>query len=276
MLRRLATRRNNTIRTTQYRPHINLNNQSKLVNGISSQLLRSYCEPAVKLDIKKVKELRDITKAGVKDCRDALLASNNDVEAATTWLLGKHAQVAGKKSGRIALEGGVIVTKRDDKHLIMEFNCETDFGVQDIFTDVAQTVSETILDQDAYGKTAEELLELQPAGQEKNINGIIEELSYQLRENVNVRRYQQFPTQPNEKAHIYQYVHNSRFTNKGGHSFGQTGVLIEIEPEAELDQKQKSALDDFGPKLCMQIAAYGPKKIAPEQEGEKEIDETTG
>ena len=74
-----------------------------------------------------LKELRERTGAGVLDCKKALDATNNDIEAAIQWLREKGMAKAVKKASRVSAEGLFNVIVEGNKALVYELNCETDF-----------------------------------------------------------------------------------------------------------------------------------------------------
>jgi len=74
-----------------------------------------------------VKELREITSAGMMDCKKALNETNGDLEAATDWLRTKGIAKADKKAGRVAAEGLVAVASDGTTSAVVEVNSETDF-----------------------------------------------------------------------------------------------------------------------------------------------------
>ncbi|HBD06367.1 MAG TPA: elongation factor Ts [Firmicutes bacterium] len=77
--------------------------------------------------IELIKVLRDRTGAGIMDCKRALVANNNDVEASISWLREKGIAKVAKKSSRIAAEGLSTVKIEGDAAVVVEVNCETDF-----------------------------------------------------------------------------------------------------------------------------------------------------
>ena len=74
-----------------------------------------------------VKELRELTGAGMMDCKKALSETNGDITAATEWLREKGIAKANKKGSRIAAEGLANIYVKDNKAVILEVNSETDF-----------------------------------------------------------------------------------------------------------------------------------------------------
>ncbi len=74
-----------------------------------------------------VKELREVSGAGMMDCKKALSENGGDLEQAVDWLRKKGLAAAAKKAGRVAAEGLVAVVSSDKKGVLVEVNSETDF-----------------------------------------------------------------------------------------------------------------------------------------------------
>lgn len=97
---------------------------------------------------KSVKELREMTGAGMMDCKKALTETNGDIEKAVEFLREKGLAAAAKKAGRVAAEGLVktYITEDNKKAGIVEVNCETDFvakteDFQDLVKDIAMQIA---------------------------------------------------------------------------------------------------------------------------------------
>ena len=117
----------------------------------------------------QVKDLREKTGAGMLDCKKALEETNGDIDAAIDWLREKGISKAAKKADRIAAEGVAAILTKGNKAVIVEVNAETDFVAKnEKFTDMVNTILETIIDSDA--KTLEDALKL------STNEGTIEEL----------------------------------------------------------------------------------------------------
>jgi elongation factor Ts len=100
--------------------------------------------PAVKVDAKLVKQLRDATGAGMMDCKKALAETGNNVEEATAWLRKKGMASADKKASRIAAEGAVVSYIHAGSRIgvLLEVNCETDFVARgDRFKELANDLA---------------------------------------------------------------------------------------------------------------------------------------
>src|SRR5690625_3561503 len=94
---------------------------------------------------KMVKELRDRTGAGMMDCKKALEETNGDIEKAIDYLRETGVAQAAKKADRIAAEGSTYIEIVDNKAVLIEVNCETDFVtknevLQQLLVDIAKHV----------------------------------------------------------------------------------------------------------------------------------------
>ena len=193
-----------------------------------------------------VKELREMTGAGMMDCKKALTEADGNMEKAVEILREKGLAASAKKAGRIASEGMVEVYLAEDNKVgaIVEVNSETDFVAKNqVFRDyvaaVAKQASETTAaDMDAFFEEKWAL---------DNQYTVREALSQQVAvigENLNIRRFEKF-----EKAQagkLVSYIH-------GG---GRIGVMIELACENEAEE-----LVELGKNIAMQIAALNPKFI---------------
>ena len=193
-----------------------------------------------------VKELREMTGAGMMDCKKALTEADGNMEKAVEILREKGLAASAKKAGRIASEGMVEIFLSEDNKVgaIVEVNSETDFVAKNqVFRDyvaaVAKQASETTAaDMDAFFEEKWAL---------DNQYTVREALSQQVAvigENLNIRRFEKY-----EKAQagkLVSYIH-------GG---GRIGVMIELACENEAEE-----LVELGKNIAMQIAALNPKFI---------------
>lgn len=188
-----------------------------------------------------VKELRERTGAGMMECKKALETSNGDIEAAIEELRKSGAAKAGKKAGRIAAEGAIIiVTSTDGKQAAMlEINCETDFVARDAnFTAFAKAVAETALAAKMADVAALSTQQLQ--GDARTVEEARQELVTKVGENIQIRRI--FFSDP-VAATVGAYTHGNRI-----------GVVV------ELDTDNKELARD----IAMHIAASRPIVVSPE------------
>ena len=117
-----------------------------------------------------VKELRELTGAGMLDCKKALDEVNGNMEEAITYLREKGISKAQKKSSRIAAEGLALSKVNGNKAVIVEVNSETDFVAKnEEFINLINAIADTLLGSSA--KTVEEALELKCG--DKTINDLI-------------------------------------------------------------------------------------------------------
>ena len=106
-----------------------------------------------------VKELRELTGAGMLDCKKALEACEGNIEKSSEWLREKGISKAAKKADRIACEGLVNILIEGNKAVIIEVNSETDFVAKnDEFKDLIKTISNVLINSNV--KTVEEALKL--------------------------------------------------------------------------------------------------------------------
>ena len=206
-----------------------------------------------------VKELREMTGAGMMDCKKALSETDGDMDAAVEYLRKNGQAKAEKKAGRIAAEGIVMAEVRDDKTAaIVEVNSETDFVaknaefqgfVKDV---VAQVIASDAKDMDAF------MAESWNADAGKTVKDALTEKISVIGENLNIRRFEKIVSD----GCVVAYIH-------GG---GRIGVLVEADTDVVNDEV-KTCLKN----VAMQVAAMSPKYVSREEvpedyiEHEKEI-----
>ena len=189
-----------------------------------------------------VKELREMTGAGMMDCKKALNETNGDMDAAVDFLREKGLATAQKKAGRIAAEGIVMTALTDDakKAVVVEVNAETDFVAknekfQGYVADVAaQALKTSAADIDAF---------LAEPWEKDNSKTVAEELAAQIAvigENMNIRRFEQVSE---ENGFVASYIHAG----------GKIGVLIDVETDVIND-----AVKEMAKNIAMQAAALKP------------------
>lgn len=206
-----------------------------------------------------VKELREMTGAGMMDCKKALNETNGDLDAAVEYLRKNGQAKAEKKAGRIAAEGIVKTVVKDDKvAAIVEVNSETDFvaknaDFQAYVAEVAeQAVASDAADMDAF------MAEAWAADTSKTVKDALVEKIAVIGENLNIRRFEKVVAE----GCVVSYIH-------GG---GRIGVLIEADTDVVNDDI-KACLKN----VAMQVAAMSPKYVSREEvdpsflEHEKEI-----
>ena len=208
---------------------------------------------------KSVKELREMTGAGMMDCKKALVATEGDIEKAVEFLREKGLAAAAKKAGRVAAEGIVKTFVSADKKTaaMVEVNCETDFvAANEEFVSFADKVAEMVANTSAAN--VEELLAEKFDG-EATVQEALTALIAKLGENMTLRRFAKFNI---EKGAVASYIH-------GG---GRIGVMVEVACDTESE-----ILEEVAREVCMQVAAANPLFLSKEEvdseslEKEKEI-----
>ena len=150
-----------------------------------------------------VKELREVTGAGMLDCKKALEATNGNLEEAITWLREKGISKAAKKQSRIAAEGLAYAKVQDNKAVIVEVNAETDFVAKnDEFVNLVNIIADTILNSNV--KTVEEALEL--THESKTLNDLIIEKTATIGEKISFRRFSLLTKNDNEVFGNYAHM----------------------------------------------------------------------
>ena len=190
-----------------------------------------------------VKELREMTGAGMMDCKKALTATEGDMDKAVEFLREKGLATAQKKASRIAAEGicKVMVSDDDKNAVVVEVNAETDFVAKNekfqayVSEVAAQAMASDAADMEAFmaekwlpdtTKTVQEAL----AGQVAVIG-----------ENMNIRRFE-------------KVAEPEGFVSSYTHAGGKIGVLIDVVTDVVNDE-----IKDMAKNLGMQVAAMKPQ-----------------
>jgi len=194
----------------------------------------------------QVKELRDVSGAGMMDAKKALTETDGNMEAAIDWLRTKGLAKAAKKSGRIAAEGLVGVAVSNGRGVAIEINSETDFvakneDFQTLVREVAKVALQT-------GESIEVVKAADLNG--KTVDEVLAETISRIGENMTFRRLHVL-----EGDTIVSYVHNSV-----GEGLGKIGVLVALTGPAEKAQ-------EVGKQFAMHIAATSPASL-----GEADLD----
>ncbi|MGQ0456819.1 MAG: translation elongation factor Ts [Hyphomicrobium sp.] len=191
----------------------------------------------------EVKKLRDMTGAGMMDCKTALTETNGDIEAAVDWLRKKGLSKAAKKSGRIAADGLIGVVAKGKSGAVVEVNSETDFVARN---DAFQTLVRDItgLASAAAGDLAK-LLAAKYPGSSNNVETVVKEAVATIGENLNVRRTASLKV---KEGVVSDYVH-SRVAD----GLGKIGVLVALESAGD-----EPTLFELGRMIAMHVAATSP------------------
>ena len=150
-----------------------------------------------------VKELRELTGAGMLDCKKALEATNGDIDSAVDWLREKGISKAAKKANRIAAEGLAIAKINGNKAIILEINSETDFVAKnEEFVSMVNVIADTVLEGNV--SSVEEALQLEANGQTIE-NLIIEKIS-KIGEKLSLRRFEILEKEDNQVFGDYSHM----------------------------------------------------------------------
>lgn len=150
-----------------------------------------------------VKELREISGAGMLDCKKALEATNGNMEEAITWLREKGISKAAKKQTRIAAEGLAHIEIKGNKAVIIEINSETDFVAKNQeFVNLVKTIANTIIDNNV--STVEEALKLK-AG-ENTLEELIIDKTSKIGEKISFRRFEIVEKEDTEVFGTYSHM----------------------------------------------------------------------
>lgn len=200
-----------------------------------------------------VKELRELSGAGMMDCKKALTETDGDMDKAVEFLREKGLAKAAKKAGRIAAEGLVATTISEDGKTaaIVEVNSETDFVAKnDTFKSYVAAVASQAL---ATSASDIEGFMAEPWALD-TAKTVAEELASQIAvigENMNIRRFEKITTD----GFVESYIH-------GG---GRIGVLVEFAGEAT------DATRECARNVAMQVAAISPKYVNRSEVSEEYI-----
>lgn len=193
----------------------------------------------------QVKELRDLTGAGMMDCKTALGETNGNMEEAVDWLRKKGISKADKKAGRTAAEGLIGVESGNGEASIVEVNSETDFVARNAaFQEIVANVAKVAL---AHGET-EAVAAAKYPGSDKSVTDTIKDAVGTIGENLGFRRSAKLSV---AQGAVATYVHNAVVDN-----LGKLGVLVAIETTG--DAQKASA---FGRQVAMHIAAINPLSL---------------
>jgi len=190
-----------------------------------------------------VKELREMTGAGMMECKKALVEADGDIEKAVDVLRTAGLAAVAKKAGRATNEGTIVALVSEDgtSGALVELNCETDFvGINEKFKAYAEKIAKAVLANQPVDKEA--LLASSIDGE--TVEAIVTDAIHTMGENINLARFAYVSA---EDGAVASYIH-------GG---GKMGVLVEYK----LGNTATAANDDFkvyARDIAMQVAAAAP------------------
>ncbi len=194
----------------------------------------------------QVKELRDMTGAGMMDCKAALAETDGDMENAVDWLRKKGIAKADKKAGRTAAEGLIGVANDVLSAVVVEVNSETDFVARnEAFQDIVRNVAKVALATDG---STEAVANADFPGTGKSVTDTIKDAVGTIGENMSFRRSAKLAVGAGAVA---IYVHNATAEN-----LGKIGVLVAVETSGDAEQARA-----FGRQVAMHVAATNPMAL---------------
>ncbi|MGE0605049.1 MAG: translation elongation factor Ts [Xanthobacteraceae bacterium] len=195
-----------------------------------------------------VKELRELSGAGMMDCKAALTETKGDVQAAVDWLRKKGLSKAAKKAGRVAAEGLVGMAVDGNKGAVVEVNSETDFVARnDHFQGLVKLIAEAALHN---GSDVEKLKAVKVGSH--TIEEAISSAIATIGENMTFRRAAEISV---GEGVVAQYMHGAI-----SDGLGKIGVLVALESKGD-----KVELNRIGRMVAMHVAAANP--LAVESKG---------
>jgi len=208
---------------------------------------------------KDVMALREMTGAGMMDCKKTMVETDGDVDRAVELLREKGLAAAAKKASRIAAEGAVGSYLSDDKKVgaVVEINCETDFvGKTDEFTDFVKEVAKHIVSEnpaDVDALLAQKFTSDNSVTVEEAVTAKVAKIG----EKISIRRFTRYDV---AEGTVGSYIHMG----------GKIGVLVNVKCAA--DQASSSDFKLFVKDICMHIAAVNPKYNVKEEVPMEELD----
>ena len=193
-----------------------------------------------------IKELRQKSGAGMMDCKKALIETDGNMEEAVDWLRKKGLSAVEKKSGRVAAEGLIGITIKNNSGAMVEVNSETDFVARnELFQNFVKTCSALVL---SSKNDIEALKNLPFPNSDRTVNQELANNIATIGENMNLRRVEFLDV---SEGILVSYVHNN--VSDG---LGRLGVLVALESKAK-----NNDLLETGKQIAMHIAATSPKSL---------------
>ena len=198
------------------------------------------------LSASMVKELREKSGAGMMDCKKALIETDGRLEDAVDWLRKQGLSAVAKKSNRVAAEGLIGITIKDNSGAMIEINSETDFVARnELFQNFVKTCSELVL---SSKNDIDALQNLPFPNANRSVNEELINNIATIGENMNIRRAEYLEV---SNGVLISYVHNSV-----AEGLGRLGVLVALETGV-----QNNDIKEIGKQIAMHIAATSPKSL---------------
>ena len=200
-----------------------------------------------------VKELREMTQAGMMDCKKALVEADGDMDKAVEWLREKGLAAAAKKAGRIAAEGVVASFVSEDAKIgvVVEVNCETDFVAKtDNFINFSKNVAKHIAlanPTDVDALMSQKFVD----DESKTITDLVSDATVSIGEKISIRRFARYEA---DNGAVETYIHMG----------GKIGVLLQVAND-NAETMANDTFKTFYHDVALQIAAARPTYVRPEE-----------
>ena len=184
-----------------------------------------------------VKKLRELSGAGMMDCKKALTETDGDMDAAVDFLRKKGLGAASKKAGRVAAEGVVVAISEGNTGVVLEVNAETDFvSKNDQFVGFANRVAKLIVDNNPADLDA---LKAADYDGSHTVEQALSQLIATIGENMSIRRFERVEVAGTAATYV--------------HGIGKIGVLVGIEGDVDAGLARG---------VAMHVAAANPRFIS--------------
>ena len=195
--------------------------------------------------LEKVKKLRELTGVGFNDCKNAIEENNGDIDKSIEFLRKKGIAKANKKMERVAADGLISISEKENKFSIIEVNSETDFVAKnEEFRKFVEEVSNISL---LNSGRMNDILNSQMKNK-KNVQDNLISIIAKIGEKITIRR-SDFIDSKNSMNFSYTHMEVKK-------NLGKIGVLLSLETSID-----KGKLSQFGKQLAMHIAASSPLSI---------------
>ncbi len=203
-----------------------------------------------------IKELRALTQAGMKDCKDALEEASWDLQKAVDIVKVKGLNIVSGREGRVASEGRVSITRTSDSLVSMaEVNCQTDFvAVSESFVNFSEDVVKAVGHMARNGETFH--VDLVEAARKEVVSS--------TKENVVVRRWW-VEESLNPAVKVFSYMHSNN----------KIGVLLTLQAPTETSANSAD-FKVLGDELAMQIAAMNPLAVSADRLDSTDVERQRG
>lgn len=205
-----------------------------------------------------VKELRELTGAGMMDCKKALVETDGDIQKAIEYMRENGLAKAAKKAGRIAAEGLVVAKCSGDFGAVLEVNIETDFAAKnEAFINLTSELLEHVVT--CKPANVEEMLAQKFYNADMTVEEYVREAILKIGENIQVRRFEIYNL--NGCGLVDSYIH-------GG---GKIGVMVEINTDSD-DTAKNEEVAGLIHDIALHIAAYNPTCISKDDVTAEDLD----